>query len=162
MAVRQATCSVPDRHSSIAADSMPPTPHPQQTYRGPENALHNASRRGASELVTALLSSGAVDVNQCDLGGMGPLMLAAEKGSSSVVKDPPKIRSQRINQGEWRLHSSPLSSQHRQATVTRLPLRRPAHPSKRSTTPLYIASLGSATRAMEGDGSSDRGRSERQ
>ncbi|CAM9445105.1 unnamed protein product [Ectocarpus sp. 8 AP-2014] len=131
---------------------MPPTPHQQRTSRGPENALHNASRRGASELVTALLSSGAIDVNQCDLYGMSPLMFAAEKGSSSVVKILLKNGASvsiKENGGFTALH---LSAQHGHPAVTRLLASAGAsleEVNERHCTPLHLAAQRGQWKAME-------------
>ncbi|CAM9292407.1 unnamed protein product, partial [Ectocarpus sp. 4 AP-2014] len=73
------------------------------------------------------LSSGPVDVNQCDLDGMSPLMFAAERGSSSVIKillncaanvsERPGSEINRENGGFTALH---LSAQHGHPAVTRL------------------------------------------
>ncbi|CBJ48713.1 EsV-1-199 [Ectocarpus siliculosus] len=58
----------------------------EQWPRGPRNELHEAAHFGSADRTRALLSSGAVDVNQGDPAGFTPLMLASMEGQSHIVK----------------------------------------------------------------------------
>ena len=59
---------------------------PQQWPRGPPNELHYAAKDGSSERTLALLSSGLIDIDQGTPDGRTPLMLAAHRDNSHVVR----------------------------------------------------------------------------
>ena len=54
--------------------------------QGPGNELHEAIIHGPHERVPALLADGSVDIDERDLNGFTPLMLAAGNGCSRIVK----------------------------------------------------------------------------
>ena len=64
--------------------SLPPSQH--RVPRGPVGELHQAAGAGSSELVQALLSSASIDIDQVNPQGFTPLIFAAEKGFSRVVR----------------------------------------------------------------------------
>lgn len=64
-----------------------PAPSTQQQWpRGPDNDLQHAAYRGLAERTTALLESGRFDVNQGNPEGFTPLICAARKGHSNIVR----------------------------------------------------------------------------
>ena len=77
---------------------MPTAPSPQwRRPRGPVNDLHVAAHDGSIERTVALLGKGSLDINQGIEGGAKrrnlllppgatPLMIAAWKGHSSIVR----------------------------------------------------------------------------
>ena len=65
---------------------MPSVLPQQQWPRGPRNELHKAADVGSIERTVALLSSGAVDIDQGDQNGFTPLMFASVLGHSGVVR----------------------------------------------------------------------------
>lgn len=63
--------------------AMPLVPPPQQQPRGPTNA---PAQQGSTERTVALLTSGLIDIDGCTPEGWTPLVLAAKKGYSRVVR----------------------------------------------------------------------------
>lgn len=61
-------------------------PQQQQWPRGPKNRLHHAAHCGSVEGTLALLSQESINIDQGDPEGVTPLMFAAVKGSSRVVR----------------------------------------------------------------------------
>ncbi|CAM9165699.1 unnamed protein product, partial [Ectocarpus fasciculatus] len=68
----------------MATQRVPAQPWP----RGPQNDLHRAANDGSVERVVALLASrsSSIDINEGAQYGWNPLMLAAWRGSSRVVR----------------------------------------------------------------------------
>ena len=56
------------------------------SQRGVFNALHHASSEGSAERAEALLSCGAIDIDQGDSIGLTPLMHAARGGSTGTAR----------------------------------------------------------------------------
>lgn len=62
-------------------------PSPQtRSPRGPLNELHHSAMRGSTERTIALLSKGSINIDQGDPRGVTPLMVAAERNHSRVVR----------------------------------------------------------------------------
>lgn len=120
----------------------PPARSPQQWPRGPDNDLQHAAYGGFTKRTIALLESGRFDVNQGNLEGFTPLICAARKGHSSIVRtllDKGANQSIANSSGFTALH---VSCQHGHIAVAKILVGAGAHLEATTTvgsTPLHQA-----------------------
>ena len=65
---------------------MPPLPHASTWTADPRSHLHQAVSHGSVKLAEALLADGSIDIDQPDPDGWTPLVIAADRGYSRIVR----------------------------------------------------------------------------